>query len=418
MFSSSSIPATIVASTATIEQLGERHKFLVKSANARRRISLSKHEWTQGELTDVCIAFMQGHQEDKPLHKIAQEINAHFAEYLIQQDREEESDDDAPLVGPHATPATAPAPALNEFREGLPSTNAIEMKLIDCVALERNCNTFGAKPSKMHTEVWQHLIQAQKHREMIRTMKEAPARAPSPASTPSSRLGKVHRRKESENDRADFPSAKRRKLNPDEEDAATMKLSNTTTTDTDDQKFMEMQELCNALDTIASQIEAREQDHERANLAIARSLATIRQNKEDIVLLTGYIQDTQSGINKCVERIDVEIERVERILAERRAAIATVITPAYVASTCASACASASASASACASATYETNEASDTERIDEEEDTVAAGKEGNYYGEYELDYDSSGWDEQPSRGGDYCGYSYGCGYDHAEECS
>ena len=425
----------IVASTATLEQLGERHKELVKSANAHRRIRVNKHEWTQGELTDVCLAFMQGQQEDKPLHKIAQEINARFAEYLIQQDREEESDDDAPLVGPAA--------ALNEFREGLPSTSAIEMKLMDCVALERKCKTFGAKPSTMHSEVWQHLIQAQKHREIIRTMKDtpvadapadAPARASSPAPAPaplSSRLGKVHRRKESENDRADFPSAKRRKLNPEQ----TQHGSNT-----NDKTFMGMQEMCEALDKLANEVEAREQDHERANQAISRSLESIRQNRQDILMLTGYIQDTQSGINICVQRIDEEVARIENILAERRAAIATATTANaaptsdpnhYQCRECSemfdptvqgywwigpdSETGDAFYMCRECTA--YTTNDESlmQEQRIDEEsdhdddqDDDDDGDDRRNYYGEYELDYDSSGWEDQPKRGD----------YDHEEECS
>lgn len=417
--------------TASLEQLGERHKELVKAANAHRRIRVNKHEWTQGELMDLCLAFMQGQQEDKPLHKIAQELNARFAEYLIQQDREEESDDDAPLVGPAA--------ALNEFREGLPSTSAIEMKLIDCVALERKCKTFGAKPSAMHAEVWQHLIQAQKHREIIRTMKdtpvaEAPARAPSPAPAAapvSSRLGKVHRRKESENDREDFPSAKRRKLNPEQTQQHGSK--------TNDKPFMGMEEMCEALDKLANEVEAREQDHERANQAISRSLENIRQNRQDIEMLTGYIQDTQSGINTCIRRIDDEVAKIDRILAERRAAIATVITPAAVPASdpnhyqcreCSemfdptvqgywwigpdSETGDAFYMCRECTA--YATNDDSlmPERRIDEESDQDDDDNDDdnddrrNYYGEYELDYDSSGWDEQPQRGD----------YDHAEECS
>jgi hypothetical protein len=360
MFSRPSIPSNTLAKM-TIEQLGEHHKELVRAANARRYRTV-KHEWTQGELTELSLAYLCD-CDTKSLYQIAQEINAYFAEYLIQQDQDE-SDDDAPLVGP-ASASSKQAPT--EFREGLPSVNAIEMKLLDCAALYMKCENakllFGAKPSAMHVEVWQHLLQAQKHREIIRTMKEASAPAPEPAPAPvSSRLGKVHSRKESECDRADFPSAKRRKLNPEDDDSNSC------------EKFIEMQELRKALDLISSQVEAREQDHERANAAIAESLETIRQNKEDILLLTGYIQDTQSGINICIQRMSAEIAKVEGILAERQ------------------------------------TTATADSRRIGEEDET--ADREGNYYGEYELDYDSSGWDEQPQRGGG------GYGYDHAEECS
>jgi hypothetical protein len=364
------IPAAdIPATTITIKQLGERHKELVRAANTRRHRS-PNHEWTQGELTELSLAYLC-YRETTSLHEIAQDINAHFAEYLIRQDREEESDDDVPLVGPEA----ASEQAQNEFREGLPSVNAIEMKLIDCAALYMKCENaklqFGAKPSAMHVEVWQHLLQAQKHREMIRTMKSAiPAPAPARAPTPvSSRLGKVHRRKESECDRADFPSAKRRKLNPEDDDSNSR------------EKFMEMQEMCKALDAIASQVEEREQNRLHANAAIAQSLATIRQNKQDIELLTGYIQDTQSGINKCVERIDAELAKIETILHH-----AAPATPAPAPAVCCM------------------------TSRIDDEDDNEH-DEEHDYYN---VDgHDISAWIynesyDEPQRGD----------YDHAEECS
>ena len=370
----------------TIEQLGEHHKELIRAANARRRRTVN-HEWTQGELTELSLAYLRD-CDTKTLHQIAQEINACFAEYLIQQDQEDESDDDAPLVGPAASASSEQVQ--NEFREGLPSVSAIEMKLLDCAALYMKCENakllFGAKPSAMHVEVWQHLLQAQKHREIIRTMKEAPP-APAPAPAPvlapvSNRLGKVHPRKESECDRADFPSAKRRKLNPDDDDSNSC------------EKFMEMQELREALDLIASQVEAREQAHERANAAIAESLEAIRQNKEDIVLLTGYIQDTQSGINACVRRISAEIARVEGILAERQTAAIAITATTPMAAT--------------------------ESRRIDDDQDEHSEHSEHSEHDahdHYTIDgHKVYGWiyneeyDEPPRLGG-------GC-YDHAEECS
>ena len=371
----------------TMEQLGERHKELVQAANARRRRT-AKHEWTQGELTELSLAYLRD-CDTKTLYQIAQEINARFAEYLIQQDQEDESDDDAPLVGPEA----ASEQSATEYREGLPSVSAIEMKLLDCAALYLKCENgkllFGAKPSAMHVEVWQHLIQAQKHREIIRTMKEAPpVAAPAPAPEPSSRLGKVHRRKESECDRADFPSAKRRKLNPDDEEEEV--TTTATLPSAKNEKFMEMQELCKALDLISSQVEAREQDHERANAAIAESLEAIRQNKEDIVLLTGYIQDTQSGINVCVRRISAEIARVEGILAERQTAAIAITATTPMAAT--------------------------ESRRIDDDQDEHSEHSEHDAHDYYYIDgHQVSGWiyneeyDEPPRLGG---------GYDHAEECS
>lgn len=300
----------ILATNITMEQLGERHMELVRAANGRRR-KTGKHEWTHGEHTDLSLTFLRD-CEAKSLHQIAQDIHARFAEYLTQQDQGDESDDDAPLVGPGSEQAQAQAPT--EYREGLPSVSAIEMKLIHCVLLHRNCKNakskLGTSPSMMHAEVWQHLLQAQKHREMIRTMKPAvPALAPTPSPVPtrSSRLGKVHRRKESECDRADFPSAKRRKLNPEDYDqtqcdANNKKNKNSKSNSNSNinikrEEGMNMQELREALDRIGNHVEV------------------LRQNKDEMELLTGYMQDMLSIVaDKCVKRIDTELAKIQTFL--------------------------------------------------------------------------------------------------------
>lgn len=128
----------------------------------------SRHVWTQGELTDVCCAFILNYKE-KTLAEIAQETHTRFTEYIKLQDQRRHhhhqaiDSDDEPIC------------EAVEYREGVPSISAIELKLMDCVSLcyQVSSSESCSKASKMHTEIWQHIMCAQKHREIIRTMKNA-----------------------------------------------------------------------------------------------------------------------------------------------------------------------------------------------------------------------------------------------------
>ena len=156
--------AFINSANSATEQVGERHKQLVESANvallrsrSRKGKFTSRHVWTRGELTDVCCAFILNYKE-KTLAEIAQETHTRFTEYIKNQDQAIDSDSDDELICEAV-----------EYREGVPSVNAIELKLIDCVSLCYQVSSEScSKASKMHTEIWQHIMCAQKHREIIR----------------------------------------------------------------------------------------------------------------------------------------------------------------------------------------------------------------------------------------------------------
>ena len=164
--------AFINSANSATEQVGERHKQLVESANvallrsrSRKGKFTSRHVWTRGELTDVCCAFILNYKE-KTLAEIAKEIHTRFTEYIKTQDHHRQAidSDDEPIC------------EAVEYREGVPSVSAIELKLIDCVSLCYQVSSEScSKASKMHTEIWQHIMCAQKHREIIRAMKNAAA---------------------------------------------------------------------------------------------------------------------------------------------------------------------------------------------------------------------------------------------------
>jgi len=328
------------------EQVGERHKQLVDSANvallrsrSRNGKFTSRHVWGQGELIDVCRAFILNYKE-KSLAEIAKEIHTRFTEYIKTQDHHRQAidSDDEPIC------------ETVEYREGVPSVSAIELKLIDCVSLcyQVSSSESCSKASKMHTEIWQHIMCAQKHREIIRAMKNAAAtsatsattikseqqqdepRTPTTPKNSSSSTASLEapgapvkakktatppRRKYLLESEEELPPAKRRKLNPEFEAVAPKPAQQ--------QQRLSMSDICCALDEIADRMEEHGQCEKQYSHSVAQSIAVIRQNQSDIALLMGYVQDTHTGIQKAHERIEAELAKLETMTVVPTAATAT-----------------------------------------------------------------------------------------------
>ena len=333
--------ASINIANSAIEQIGERHKQLIESVNNARLRSrsrtgkfTSRHLWTQGELTDVCCAYLLNYNK-KTLTEIAQELHTCFTEYIKCQDQDQDQNqsidsDDEPICE-----------AL-EYREGVPSVNAIELKLMDCGNLCYRMSTASyTRASKMHAEIWQHIMCAQKHREMIHTMKVAATTTKSEPTTPTTPKNNASadapgapvktkktatpppRRKYLLESEEELPAAKRRKLNPEFEAA-------TTTTSAPEpaqqQQRLSMSDICCALDEIADRMEEHGQCEQQYSQSVAQSIATIRQNQSDIALLMGYVQDTHTGIQKAHERIEAELAKLETMTVVPASATATATT--------------------------------------------------------------------------------------------
>ncbi len=344
--------ASINFANSAIEQVGERHKQLVESANAallrsrsRNGKFTSRHVWTQGELTDVCCAFILNYKE-KTLAEIAKETHTRFTEYIKTQDHHRhqaiESDSDDELICEAV-----------EYREGVPSVSAIELKLIDCVSLCYQVSSEScSKASKMHTEIWQHIMCAQKHREIIHAMKNAavtsatsvkseqqqqqqqdePRTPRTPKNSNSSSTASLEapgapvkakktatpppRRKYLLESEEELPPAKRRKLNPDFEAVAPHQPAQ-------QQQRLSMSDICCALDEIADRMEEHGQCEKQYSHSVAQSIAVIRQNQSDIALLMGYVQDTHTGIQKAYERIEAELAKLETMTVVPAAATTT-----------------------------------------------------------------------------------------------
>jgi hypothetical protein len=340
-----------------------------RAVGSHRR-NAARHTWVQSELLELCTTFMRDYGT-KPIWRIAQEIHASFATELnhiqhhqyrcayvaahcekdVQEVEEEECEQ-------------------RETRTHLPTVAAIELKLMDCVSLHfDDKRNYISKPSQMHRDVWSHLMLSQKHRAMIREMSAAAqpeikqeVQQPEPQDR---EIWNVHGSEFVYESEDVFPPAKRRKLNPDEEDD-------------EHESTVGMDEISDALDEIASQIDEREHNRRCTQIAVSDCLAEIEAHDQHIVQLLRYLRSTAS-------EIDMHRDAIARKVAEIRA-IVDPAPPAYYAAA------------------------EEESSRIDEEDDQEDEHTTANMYGEYEIDYDSD-LDGEPPRGG--C-----CGYDHGEECS
>jgi len=287
------------------------------------RRSTNKHTWTYGELAELTATFIT-HYNVKPLWKIAEEIHASFAVQLKYQ----QALDAAQAA---ADPQEEQVAQLREPRTHLPTVTAVELKLMDCVSLHFNdTHNYISKPSQIHREVWSHLLCAQKHRTMIRSMttkqpeqeqelKQEPEQEPT--QDQDREIWNVHAREFMYDTVAEyeaaFPQAKRRKFNP-EDTAATTITGEIEMSDGDDNgdndDDINMSDMCEALEEIAAQVETREQGRQQDNAAITLSMAIIRQQQQDIKILLEYMEDTRSGMGLCQQRIDAEMAKIDAIL--------------------------------------------------------------------------------------------------------
>ena len=126
----------------------------------------TKHVWLYSELAEVSAAYKE-HHTTLPCWKIADMLYYSFTQQVEynnkkqdqEQDQEQEQDQDQPIA------------QLREQRIHLPTIQAIQSKILNCISLQHNNDTFGyasSQPSQMHKQVWEHLELAEKHRNMLK----------------------------------------------------------------------------------------------------------------------------------------------------------------------------------------------------------------------------------------------------------
>ena len=275
------------------------------------RRSTIKHTWTYGELAELSATFML-HYNLKPLWKIAQEIHASFA---LQLQHQQALDAAAAIAADAQEEQVA---QLREPRTHLPTVTAIELKLVDCTSLHYNdAHNYISKPSQIHHEVWSHLLRAQKHRTMIRGM-TATKHEPQ---EPEREIWNVHAREFMYDSVAEyeaaFPPAKRRKLNPEDEQeqvvVGEIEMEDNTASNTNDDS-MNMVEICEALNEIADQINEREHNRQSTYIAVNASLTQIHAREQQIANLLTTLRDTTAEIETHRSAITCEMERIRAIV--------------------------------------------------------------------------------------------------------
>lgn len=351
-----------------------------RAVGSHRR-NAARHTWVQSELLELCTTFMRDYGT-KAIWRIAQEIHASFATELNHIQHHQYRCASVAAAGEEDEECDQ-----LETRSHLPTVTAIELKLMDCVSLHfDDKRNYISKPSQMHRDVWSHLMLSQKHRTMIREMSAAAAAKPGvkeEVQQPEQEheIWNVHPHEFVYESEDVFPPAKRRKLNPDEDDEDDFAPAPTNEAireiemgDDEDDSTVGMDEISDALDEIAGQIDEREHNRRCTQIAVSDCLAEIAAHDQHVMQLLQYLRSTASEIDMHRHAIAIKVAEIR--------AIVDPTPPAY-----------------------YAADEEEST-RIDEEDEHTTA----NMYGEYEIDYDSD-LDGEPARGG--C-----CGYDHGEECS
>jgi hypothetical protein len=129
----------------------------------------TKHVWLFSELAEVSAAYKE-HHKTMPCWKIADMLHYSFSEQLKHNHQRQANvaqqaidDDDQPIC------------QLQEPRTHLPSIQAIQAKLLDCITLEyKETLGYASQPTHMHKQVWEHLELAEKHRAMLKKMTALP----------------------------------------------------------------------------------------------------------------------------------------------------------------------------------------------------------------------------------------------------
>ena len=273
----------------------------------------TKHVWLFSELAEVSTAYKE-HHKTMPCWKIAEMLYYSFGEQLKhnqQQHQQQQAidDDDQPIA------------QLREPRTHLPSIQAIQAKLLDCITLQYK-DTFGyaSQPTQIHKQVWEHLELAEKHRAMLKEM----AALPVPVSVPV----QIKEEQEQEQDMklnplapiwnvhptsfytpdAEFeaaePPAKRRKVVFEDEEPR-IKQEHPASKEEFDAGVAELVSLLEQVD------DARRQEH----ALIQRLVSQIRDHNDQIGCLVSNIKDSHAEIEQHRQAIAHKMQQIESVVA-------------------------------------------------------------------------------------------------------
>jgi hypothetical protein len=388
----------------------------------------TKHVWLFSELAEVSAAYKE-HHTTMPCWKIADMLYYSFGEQLKHNNQviaiaiDNDDDQDQPIA------------QLREPRIHLPTIEAIQAKLMDCITLQHK-DTFGytSQPTQMHTQVWAHLELAKKHHTMLKEM----AALPVPVSVsvqikeeqeqdmklnPLAPTWNVHAReflfKTDAEYEATLPPAKRRKVEFVEEEELHQQPDTNA-------------EFNSGIDELVSLIGGCKQARQEEHALIQRLVSQIRQHNDRVGSLVSSVKDSHAEIEQHRQAITRSMEQIESIVATTAAA--TPATAATATTTTAAfdpnhyQCRECTEMfnplvpgywligpnretgdtfylCSECTSFMEATTPRADAPTSDNDDDQC---DDCDCWDDIDYDYDSDGLDDQPKQGD----------YDHSEECS
>jgi hypothetical protein len=269
----------------------------------------TKHVWLYSELAEVSAAYKE-HHTTMPCWKIADMLYYSFGEQLKHNNDHQQANI------AEVDQQDQPIAQLREPRIHLPSIQAIQAKLMDCITLEHN-DTFGyaSQPTQMHKQVWEHLELSEKHRIMLKQMAVMPVSMSAPVQikeeqeqdmklNPLAPIWNVHPREFLFNTDAEFeatlPPAKRRKVVFEDEEVQEQPQIKTEF----DAGIAELVSLMGQVD------DARRQEY----TLIQRLVSQIREHNDQIGSLVSNIKDSHAEIEQHRQAIAHKMQQIESII--------------------------------------------------------------------------------------------------------
>ena len=286
----------------------------------------TKHVWLFSELAELSAAYKE-HHKTMPCWKIAEMLHYSFSEQLQYNNKKQEQEQEQ----------EQPIAQLSEPRIHLPSIQAIQAKLLDCITLQYK-DTFGyaSQPTQMHKQVWEHLELAEKHRAMLKKIKmEGAAEQPQPQEqdakpilNPLAPVWNVHPTSfyipDAEIEAAE-PPAKRRKVvfedeevqrqpqikqEQEEQQPATATAIATAALPPN----MSKEEFDAGVAELVSLLEQVDDARRQERALIQRLVSQIREHNDQIGSLVSNIKDSHAEIEQHRQAIAHKMQQIETII--------------------------------------------------------------------------------------------------------
>jgi hypothetical protein len=254
----------------------------------------TKHVWLFSELAELSASYKEHHMT-MPCWKIADMLYYSFGEQLKHNQ-------------------------LQEPRTHLPSIQAIQAKLMDCITLYyKDSLGYASQPTQMHKQVWDHLELAEKHRNILKqSSAKKQDQQDEQDQKPALSTRKLLRHDFLYNTDAEFeatlPPAKRRKVvfDDEEEESALQQqikqedpvaLAPASKADFD-AGIAELVSLMGEAD------DARRQEY----ALIQRLVSQIRDHNDQISSLVSNIKDSNAEIEQHRQAIAYKMQQIESII--------------------------------------------------------------------------------------------------------